>query len=196
MGITSYIFENFYNINNLTLLTSKEELLGAILPLTYYIVPIALFEMLISIFILKKIKNEYKKDESLSLNAKKLLKGKLLASNIKTIFSNQIIFLSVIGLSIFWGISQGIMAVFPSYAKEYLNVTDVFVINSIIASSGIGIAIGSIIYAKVSKHYIEVGTIPLASLGMLLSLYISTLVSSTFLLGLSFLVFGIFGGCL
>lgn len=40
---------------------------------------------------------------------------------------------------------------------------------------GIGIAIGSIIYSKISKHYIEVGTIPLSTFGMALSLYISTI---------------------
>ena len=66
----------------------------------------------------------------------------------------------------FWGVSQASMAVFPSFAKMYLNITDVFVINGVIAASGVGIAIGSIIYSRFSKFYIEVGTIPLSALGM------------------------------
>jgi len=194
IGITSFIFESFYISNNLELLTTKETLLDAILPLTYYIVPVALLEMIVSVFILKKIKNQYTKDEALSINKQELLQGKLLVQNIKVIFSNNVIFLSVIGLSVFWGISQGIMAVFPSYAKQYLDVTDVFVINGVLAASGIGIAIGSTFYSRLSKHYIEVGTIPLASLGMLCMLYISTIVQTPFTLALSFLFFGIFGG--
>ncbi|MFW2608697.1 hypothetical protein, partial [Aliarcobacter butzleri] len=76
------------------------------------------------------------------------------------------IFLSVIGLSVFYGVSQGVIAVFPSFAKMYLNIHDVFVINGVIAASGIGIAIGSIIYSRVSKFYIVVGSIPFASFGM------------------------------
>lgn len=94
-----------------------------------------------------------------------------------------------------FGVSQGVIAVFPSFAKMYFpNIHDVFVINGVIAASGIGIAIGSIIYSRVSKFYIEVGTIPFASFGMATMIYISTVVETPFMLTLTFLVFGIFGG--
>jgi acyl-[acyl-carrier-protein]-phospholipid O-acyltransferase/long-chain-fatty-acid--[acyl-carrier-protein] ligase len=76
----------------------------------------------------------------------------------------------------------------------YLNITDVFIINGVIGASGFGIAIGSIIYSRLSKHYIEVGTIPLAAFGMSLMLYISTVVQTPLLLGITFLLFGVFGG--
>ncbi len=190
----SFIFESFYTANDLSLLTTKEQLLESTLPLTYYIVPIALVEMLISIFILKKVKNSHNLNNRLTLDKNDLIKGKLLNTNIKTIYSNNIIFLSVIGLSVFWAISQGLMAVFPSFAKEYLNITDVFIINVVIATSGIGIAIGSMIYSKISKHYIEIGTIPLSAIGMAFTIYFSTIVQNITLLGLCFLFFGIFGG--
>ena len=194
IAIASFVFESYYVANALETLTTKEALLDAILPLTYYIVPIALVEMVISLLILKKLRTSYTSNESLTLDTKLLLQGKLLVKNINTISSNNVIFLSVMGLSVFWGISQGLMAVFPSYAKQYLHITDVFVINGVLAASGIGIAIGSIIYAKISKHYIEVGTIPLSALGMSFMIYISTIVESALLLSLTFLVFGIFGG--
>lgn len=190
----SFVFESFYNTNNLGLLSTKEQLLDAILPLTYYIAPVGFLEMIISLFILRKLKTVYTKSQDIELDKKALMQGKLLKKNINTIFSNNIIYLSVIGLSVFWGISQGLMAVFPSFAKEYLGITDVFVINGVIAASGIGIAIGSFIYSRVSKHYIEVGTIPLAAIGMAITIYLSTVVESAFLLGASFLAFGIFGG--
>ena len=194
IAIASFIFESFYNANNLQSLTTKEQLLTAILPLTYYILPVAFLEMLVSLLFLRRINTSYIKNDVLSLDKKELFQGKLLAKNIKIISSNNVIFLAVIGLSVFWGISQATMAVFPSFAKMYLNITDVFIINGVIGASGIGIAIGSLLYSRVSRHYIEVGTIPFAAFGMALSLYISTIVESPLLLGITFLLFGAFGG--
>ena len=194
IAIASLVFENFYNTNNLQNITTKEELLSAILSLTYYILPVAFLEMVVSILFLRRINTSYIKNETLALNKQEFLKGKLLAKNIKAISSHNVIFLSVIGLSIFWGVSQATMAVFPSFAKMYLNITDVFIINGVIGASGIGIAIGSVIYSKLSKQYIEIGTIPLSFLGMAITLFISTIVESPLLIGISFLVFGIFGG--
>ena len=194
IAIASFIFESFYNLNNLQTITTKEELLTAILPLTYYILPVAFLEMLASLLFLRRINTSYIKNDDLHLDKKELFQGKLLAKNIKIISSNDVIFLAVIGLSVFWGISQATMAVFPSFAKMYLNITDVFMINGVIGASGIGIAIGAVLYSRISRHYIEVGTIPLASFGMALTLYLSTIVQSPLLLGISFLLFGVFGG--
>lgn len=190
----SFIFESFFNTNHLETLTTKEELLSATLPLTYYILPVSFMEMLFSLLVLRKLKTNFSKNENLILDKKELFTGKLLTKNIKIIHDNNIVFLSVVGLSIFWGVSQATMAVYPSFAKMYMNVTDVFIINGVIGLSGIGIAIGSVIYSKVSKHYIEVGTIPLATLGMALSLYFSTTMENPIYTGICFLFFGIFGG--
>ena len=99
IAIASLVFENFYNANNLQTLTTKEELLDAILPLTYYILPVAFLEMMVSILFLRRINTSYTKNESLTLNKQELFQGKLLAQNIKTISSHNVIFLSVIGLS-------------------------------------------------------------------------------------------------
>ena len=194
IGISSYFFELFYSNSNIENLSTKEEIMQAILPLTYYILVVAFLEMLVSFIFLRNLNINYAKNENLKLDAGDLFKGKLLLKNIKNISSSDVIFLSVIGLSVFWGVSQATMAVFPSYAKMYLHIDNTFVINGVIAASGIGIAIGSIIYAKISRHYIELGTIPLAALGMAVTLYISTVVESPFMLGLNFLFFGLFGG--
>ena len=194
IAIASFIFEGFYDANNLQTLKTKEELLSAILPLTYYILPVAFLEMLVSFIFLRRISVSYTKNKTLFLNKKDLFKGKLLAKNIKMISSNDVIFLAVIGLSVFWGVSQSIMAVFPSFGKMYLNITDVFIVNGIIGASGFGIAIGAVLYSRISKHYIEIGTIPLSAFGMSLCLYISTIVQTPMLLGITFLLFGVFGG--
>ncbi len=191
---TSYIFENYYIVNSLENLKTKEELLEAIIPLSYYILPIAFLEMIVSVLFFRKFQFSFNKNRKLQLDKKAFFKGKLLVKNIKLLFLNKVIFLCVIGLSIFWAISQGLLAVFPSFAKQYLQITNVFVINAVLAASGIGIAIGSYIYSKISKHYIEIGTIPFASIGMAITIFLATLIESTTLLFFCFLFFGIFGG--
>ncbi|QKF58360.1 acyl-[ACP]--phospholipid O-acyltransferase [Aliarcobacter lanthieri] len=196
IGVTSFVFEGFYNSNNLGSINSKDELLNALLPLAYYILPIAFLEMIVSFSFLRRVSTNYVKSETLTLDKQDFFRGKLLIKNIKNIYSQNVIFLSVIGLSVFFGVSQGMIAVFPSFAKMYLHITDVFIINGIIATSGVGIAIGAIIYSRLSKFYIEIGTIPLSFLGMALMIYLSTIVQTPFVLVITFLVFGIFGGML
>ncbi|OCL97153.1 acyl-[ACP]--phospholipid O-acyltransferase [Arcobacter porcinus] len=196
IGVTSFIFESFYDTNNLSNLNSKDELLVAILPLAYYILPIAFLEMIVSFLFLKKVSTNYTKSETLFFDKKEFFKGKLLKQNIKHIYSKNVIFLSVIGLSLFFGVSQAMLAVFPSFAKMYLGIEDVFVINGIIASSGIGIALGAIIYSRISKFYIEIGTIPLSFVGMASMIFLSTIFQTPFLLAITFLLFGLFGGML
>jgi len=131
IGVTSFVFEQFYNTNNLQSITSKNELLNAFLPLAYYILPIAFLEMLVSFIFLRRISTNYTKNEALTLDRQELFKGRLLVKNIKNIYLENVIFLSVIGLSVFFGVSQGMLAVFPSFAKMYLNITDVFIINAV-----------------------------------------------------------------
>lgn len=196
IGTASFIFQKFYETNFLQSLTSQDELLAAMQPLTYYLLIIALLEMVISFVFLRRINTNYVKNETLTINKEEFFKGRLLVKNIKSIYSQNVVFLSVVGLAVFYGVSQGVLAVFPSYAKMYINITDVFVVNGILAASGIGIAIGAIIYSKISKFYIEVGTIPLSALMMALMIYISTVVQTPFMLALTFLIFGIFGGML
>lgn len=150
--------------------------------------------MMVSLLVFRKLELSFNKNRKLKLDKKDFFKGKLLVKNIKLLSLNSVIFLCVIGLSIFWAISQGLLAVFPSFAKQYLQISNVFVINAVLAASGIGIAIGSYIYSRISKHYIEIGTIPFASIGMAITIFLATLVESTTLLFLCFLVFGIFGG--
>jgi acyl-[acyl-carrier-protein]-phospholipid O-acyltransferase/long-chain-fatty-acid--[acyl-carrier-protein] ligase len=194
IGLFSFLFENMYVTNNMESIMSKEALLHEFLPLSFYIALVGFLEMLASFLVLKKVQTDFEFDVNKRLDTQALLKGKLLQKNIQEIKGSKLIFLCVIGLSVFWGVSQGLLAVFPAYAKEYLHITDVFVINGVLAASGIGIAIGSTIYSKLAKNYIETGTIPFAAFGLALMIYLATYVDSAYGLMMCFLVFGIFGG--
>ena len=104
------------------------------------------------------------------------------------------IWLSIVGLSVFWGISQVVLAAFPAFAKEALAETNTVVIQGVMACSGIGIIIGSMLAGKASRRYIETGLIPLGAFGVVGGLLLIPQLSSTPLLALDFLLLGIAGG--
>lgn len=190
MGIFSFLFENVVSSLDPKLF-STQFLMENLNYLTTIILFISLVE-LISSFSLLKIIAPSNKD--LFFDKKELFTGKLLISNIKEIKNNEIIFLSVIGLSVFWGISQGMMAVFPAFAKAHISLSNAFVVNVILAVSGIGIAVGSFLYSKFSKHYIDLSPLSFSAFGITICIYSATLASSPFSLGFIFFLFGVFGG--
>ncbi len=124
------------------------------------------------------------------------LKGKYLQKNIKLIKTNEIILLSIIGLSIFWALSQVVLAIFPAYIKEHLAITNVVVIQGLMGISAIGIIIGSLLASKLSKNYIEIGMVPIGSVGIFITILLIPLLNDLYLCGLDFFFFGIFGGLL
>jgi acyl-[acyl-carrier-protein]-phospholipid O-acyltransferase / long-chain-fatty-acid--[acyl-carrier-protein] ligase len=120
--------------------------------------------------------------------------GQALKHNLKLIRFDSVIWLSIIGLSVFWGVSQAVLATFPGYAKEILAIDNTIVIQGLLACSGIGIVLGSLLAGKVSKNYIETGLIPIGALGMVISLAILPQLDSTLALAGIVLTFGLFGG--
>ncbi|MBT8430162.1 MAG: MFS transporter, partial [Gammaproteobacteria bacterium] len=120
--------------------------------------------------------------------------GRYLRRNIAKITGNRTIWLSIVGLSVFWGISQVVLAAFPAFAKESLGQTNTVVIQGMMACSGIGIIIGSLIAGKSSRHHIETGLVPLGALGIVLALLFMPQLESTGALLIDFLLLGIGGG--
>ncbi|HYN77629.1 MAG TPA: acyl-[ACP]--phospholipid O-acyltransferase [Lamprocystis sp. (in: g-proteobacteria)] len=120
--------------------------------------------------------------------------GRYLKENLHAAWNNQTIWLSIIGLGVFWSISQVIVAVFPAYAKETLGVTNTVVIQGIVACSGIGIILGSIVAGRVSRDHVETGLIPLGAIGIAGALFLLPWLDSPWAHGLNFLLLGFLGG--
>ncbi len=83
------------------------------------------------------------------------------------------IFLSLLGISWFWLVGALILAQLPSYAKDVLG-GDKSVYTLLLASFSIGVALGSLCCEKLSGHKVEIGLVPLGSIGItvcLLDLY-------------------------
>ncbi len=117
-----------------------------------------------------------------------------LRSNIKLLQSHRAIWLSIIGLSIFWGISQVVVALFGEFLKDTMGVTNTVVAQGLLSLSGVGIVIGSIIAGRVSKNYIELGIVPLGALGIVVSLYMLPTLGSINSIAIDLILFGISAG--
>jgi acyl-[acyl-carrier-protein]-phospholipid O-acyltransferase / long-chain-fatty-acid--[acyl-carrier-protein] ligase len=135
-------------------------------------------------------------DETMKFDFKNYTNGQYLKSNIRAVLDREVIFLSIIGLSIFWALSQVMLAAFPAYAKETMNILDPVIVQGTLACAGIGIMLGSIISGRISKTHIETGMIPIGSIGIALCLLVLPLIDSIYFQMVNFFAWGVFGGLL
>ena len=117
-----------------------------------------------------------------------------LRRNLGVLNKNSTIWLSIIGLATFWAISQVMLAAFPAFAKEALNITNTVVIQGILACSGAGIVIGSLVAGRVSRNYIETGLIPLGAIGIAVGIAVLPSLHSAYSMGAMFVLVGAMGG--
>ncbi len=178
------IFEEFFS--------NKHELLMLIAPLGWCLVAISILELLLAY----RLPTTQNQDDSMNFDWDSYLKGTYLRKNLNTVSNREVIFLSIIGLAIFWSISQVMLAAFPAHAKDTMNIMNTVIIQGMMACAGIGIMLGSLIAGRVSKTHIETGLIPLGSIGIAVCLFILPNLDSEFGQALNFLLWGIMGGML
>ncbi|MBE0498853.1 MAG: MFS transporter [Campylobacterales bacterium] len=125
---------------------------------------------------------------------KKYYTGAYLKKNMAILFENSTILYSIIGLSLFWSVSQVVLASFPAHAKEVLGMSNTVLVQGMMALAGIGIVIGSLVSGKASRNYIETGTIPLGALGISVSLLLLVVLEEPLFHAFNFFAFGFFAG--
>ncbi|MEJ2525268.1 MAG: hypothetical protein P8Y73_06815, partial [Desulfuromonadales bacterium] len=86
------------------------------------------------------------------------------------------------------------LAAFPAFAKETLGIDNTVIIQGILACSGIGIVIGSVLAGRVSRNYIETGLIPVGALGIAIGIAVLPGLDSAVTMSAVFLLVGITGG--
>ena len=176
----SIAFEAFYQ----SAFTSPDQVVKAIAPIGWLLVINSVIELILA----------YRLPELEDPKGERPKQTTKIRNTLKPISSNSVIFLSIVGLSVFWSVGQVMLAAFPSFAKESLNMNNTIMIQGILAASGIGIAIGSAIAGKVSKGYIELGLIPIGAVGMASGLATVTYWSSGTAHILNYLFIGTMGG--
>ncbi len=75
------------------------------------------------------------------------------------------VFLSVLGISWFWFYGAVILSLFPVYARETLHARE-HVVTLFLSVFCVGIAFGSLLTEKLSGKNLELGLVPLGSIGM------------------------------
>jgi acyl-[acyl-carrier-protein]-phospholipid O-acyltransferase/long-chain-fatty-acid--[acyl-carrier-protein] ligase len=187
----SILFEKMFPAE----LSQNPELIGQSLTnftiIGFLLIVIALFELIMTYKIPSK--NNQKIDLP-KFEVKRYLSSFYLRRNLKSIYKDSHIWLSIIGLSIFWSVSQLVIATFPAHAKEVLEITNTVKIQGILALSGIGIVIGSIIAGKMSRGFIELGLIPAGAIGLSVSLALLPSADNIYYCGAIMIGIGFFGG--
>lgn len=117
-----------------------------------------------------------------------------LADNMRVVRCDRNIWLSIIGLSLFWGVSQVVVAAFPAHYKAVFGSDNAIIVQGILALSGIGMIAGSAIAGGMSRHHIEHGVIPVGALGIFLALLVFATHANVWVLGACSLLFGVCGG--
>lgn len=168
----------------------ERDILQTIAPIGWFLMAGAALELCLAY----RLPATSQTDETMRFDWRKYHTGHYLRTNLKTVKSSETIFLSIIGLALFWSIGQVLLAAFPSFAKENLGVLDARVVQGMLACAGIGIMLGSIIAGRVSKNYIETGLIPIGSIGVAICLFILPGLTSPLAHGVNILLLGLLGG--
>ncbi|WP_028577313.1 acyl-[ACP]--phospholipid O-acyltransferase [Desulfomicrobium escambiense] len=171
---------------------SPHEILKAIAPCGYILVAGTVLETILA-FRLPDIRPG---DRQVSIDSVKYLRGGYLRDNVKLLKEKQVIWLSIIGLTIFWSVNQVLLATFGAYLKDVAGETNTVVTQGMLALGGLGIIVGSVMAGKVSRNFIETGTIPLGAMGMTVCLFLLPNIESRALLSALLFGYGVCGGLL
>ena len=170
--------------------TGTGDTMHSVAPIGWLLVALASFEWLSTAF----LPDRQHGSTTETFELKNYLKLHYLRRNLRVLNNNSTIWLSVIGLSTFWAISQVMLAAFPAFAKDALDITNTVVIQGILACSGAGIVIGSLLAGRASRNYIETGLIPLGAVGIAIGIAILPGLNSAYSMGVIFVLVGAMGG--
>ncbi|CAG4910343.1 MFS transporter [Paraburkholderia saeva] len=85
--------------------------------------------------------------------------------NLKLAREDRTVFLSLLGISWLWFVGATFLSSFFSFAKDVLSANP-DVVTVLLGTFSIGIGVGSLLCERLSKRRIEIGLVPLGSIGM------------------------------
>ncbi len=182
--VFSVIFESYYIDSD-----TPKEILQHVVIIGWVLVALSILEA----FMAFKLPLIAPKRASEPFKIGSYVKLNYLKQNLKLIKSDENIWLSIIGLSIFWGVSQVIVAAFPAHYKAVMMDENVIIIQAILAVSAIGLVAGSIVAGRISKLHIELGIVPVGAVGIFIALLLFTYATNIYTMGAASMIFGFFG---
>lgn len=82
---------------------------------------------------------------------------------------NPTVFRSLIGIAWFWALGAVVLSVLPAYTRDVLG-GDESVVTLLLAVFSVGVGTGSLLCDRLSRHTVEIGLVPLGSIGLSLAL--------------------------
>ncbi|CAA0121275.1 Lysophospholipid transporter LplT [BD1-7 clade bacterium] len=191
---STFVFSFFFEMLVVDVLAAPnatpESVIRTLMPLGGLLVSLSVAEFLLSF----KLPLVQSGDRTRELRMRPYFKGVYLLKNTRLIARQSAIILPIIGLCMFWSVSQVVVAAFPAYAEAMLNETNTVVVQGIMASTGIGVMIGALVAGFISRNHIALSLIPVGGLGIVIGLGLLTLVESRLGLVGVFLLLGWSGG--
>ncbi|MEA1918312.1 MAG: MFS transporter [Campylobacterota bacterium] len=187
LGIIFYtvLFENSLHVS-----TNEAEILRQIAPIGWLLIGGSVIEYLLTLRLPNRQNLKVKK----RFDMKHYRSGYYLRKNMRTMTRKRDIFVAIIALSIFWSISQVVLASFGAYAKSELGIENAIVVQGLMALAAIGIVLGSIMAAWLSKRFIHTGLIPLGAIGFSLMVLLLPFTKNITIIASEFIAFGLFAG--
>ncbi len=170
--------------------TSKAEVLRNLVPVGM----VLMLNSLVQLVMMYRVPQKDTPNANIHFDLAGYFKGGLVRQNLRPLLQRDVMRLAIIGLAMFWSIGQVMLAAFPDFAEAQTGEKNTIVIQSILAASGLGIALGSVIASRVSKNYIETSLIPIGAAGIALGLGVLPNLNSQLLMGLDFMFIGTMGG--
>lgn len=130
---------------------NSEDILKIIANIAFILVFFSILEFVLMLFV-KPYKSKF---SEYKFSFFKLLKAGYIIENIKLVRSNKITWYAIFGIAIFWAVSQNLLVIFQAYAKHSLNINNVFLAQSILILSIVGIIIGATLSGSKAKGKIK-----------------------------------------
>ncbi|MFC3680309.1 MFS transporter [Bacterioplanoides pacificum] len=86
-------------------------------------------------------------------------------NTLKQAKQNRAVFLSIVAISWFWFIGASYLTQFPNFSKQYLGGSTQLV-TLLLTLFSLGVAAGSLLCERLSGHKVELGIVPIGSIGM------------------------------
>ncbi|MGE0486932.1 MAG: acyl-[ACP]--phospholipid O-acyltransferase [Gammaproteobacteria bacterium] len=164
-------------------------ILDTIAPLGWYLVAAASAEY----FLTLRLPQTRPDDPAIAFDVAAYRRGDYLRETLGALWRRPVLRLSVIGLSIIWSIAQVLIAVYPTFAENFLALDNVATIQLIMAAASVGMVAGSVLAATLSRAHIETGFIPVGAIGVAAALALMSVFDNATTQALLFFALGLFG---
>ncbi|MCC7515845.1 MAG: MFS transporter, partial [Pseudomonadales bacterium] len=191
MFVFSFLFERVLAAHPEA--TNAQAMLKLMVPLGWLLVGNSVIELILA-YRLPQYVTANQTDTLETFSLRHYFRGHYLRNNITALREQRVIWLSIIGLATYWGLAQSLIAVFPTFAEERLQQHNTVAIQAMLAITGIGVMLGSLLAGRLSRHHIETGLIPVGAAGIALCIAFLPSVQHLTSTALLMLIVGIAGG--